>query len=73
MAPHVAIPWVMAFDLRPMETMREKEQWLSKAAEQNWTILLQHDPTQTTGRVSLHDQRFRWEAVDEGHIRRIAP
>ena len=65
---HLAVPWVMAFDLRPVETMREKEQWLRAAVDQDWAIVLQHDPTQTAGRVTFQDQRYQWAPIGIGEI-----
>jgi glyoxylase-like metal-dependent hydrolase (beta-lactamase superfamily II) len=61
-ACHVAIPWVMGFDLRPMDTMREKAQWLREAAQHHWTLVLQHDANDAIGRVTEEDHRFKWVA-----------
>ncbi len=41
---HVAIPWVMAYDLYPVTTIREKKEILARAAEENWMIFFEHDP-----------------------------
>lgn len=41
---HIGLPYVMAYDIRPLETMREKETLLRNAAEQNWLLYLEHDP-----------------------------
>jgi hypothetical protein len=34
----------MAYDMRPLVTMTEKEQVLRRAADENWVLLLEHDP-----------------------------
>ena len=59
---HLAIPWVMGFDLRPMDTMLEKEQWLGEAVRHDWTLVLQHDPGHAVGRVIKADRRYQWVA-----------
>ncbi|HWY10390.1 MAG TPA: MBL fold metallo-hydrolase [Bacteroidia bacterium] len=41
---HIPIPYVMAYDMRPLETIGEKEKMLSKAAENNWLLFFEHDP-----------------------------
>ncbi|MGA9118072.1 MAG: MBL fold metallo-hydrolase [Bacteroidota bacterium] len=45
MAPHVQLPWIMGYDLRPLVTLEEKRTVLESAADQEWTLLLEHDPT----------------------------
>ena len=41
---HVPLPYVMAYDMRPLVTMTEKEQVLRRAADENWVLVLEHDP-----------------------------
>ncbi len=41
---HVPLPYVMAYDMRPLVTMDEKEQVLRRAADENWVLVLEHDP-----------------------------
>ncbi|MEY3053141.1 MAG: hypothetical protein RLY31_2926 [Bacteroidota bacterium] len=41
---HVPMPWVMAYDVRPLQTLVEKRELLASAAEGNWYLLLEHDP-----------------------------
>jgi glyoxylase-like metal-dependent hydrolase (beta-lactamase superfamily II) len=45
MAPHVQLPWIMGYDLRPLETLEEKRRLLERAAEEAWVLALEHDPT----------------------------
>jgi glyoxylase-like metal-dependent hydrolase (beta-lactamase superfamily II) len=41
---HIPIPYVMAYDVRPLETMKEKEQILERAFQENWLLFFEHDP-----------------------------
>lgn len=41
---HLPMPWVMAYDMRPMETLKEKKQMLQEAVSNDWILFLQHDP-----------------------------
>jgi glyoxylase-like metal-dependent hydrolase (beta-lactamase superfamily II) len=43
-AAHIPVPYVMAYDTRPLETLREKEIVLEKAAQNNWILFFEHDP-----------------------------
>lgn len=42
---HITIPYLMGYDIRPLETMKEKQTILNKALENNWTLFFEHDPT----------------------------
>ena len=44
-AGHIPIPYVMGYDMRPLETMNEKIAILNEAAENNWKLFFEHDPT----------------------------
>ncbi len=44
-AGHLPIPYVMGYDMRPLNTLQEKEVILKQALENNWTLFFEHDPT----------------------------
>ncbi len=41
---HIPIPYVMGYDMRPLNTLQEKEYILKTAVEKNWTLFFEHDP-----------------------------
>lgn len=41
---HVPYPWVMGYDLYPLETLAGKQHWLPLAAEGGWLCHFEHDP-----------------------------
>ena len=41
---HLPLPYVMGYDTRPLITLVEKEKFLNEAADNNYTLFLQHDP-----------------------------
>ncbi len=43
-AAHVSQPWVMAYDMKPMDTLLEKKKILREAAEGGWVLFFEHDP-----------------------------
>jgi glyoxylase-like metal-dependent hydrolase (beta-lactamase superfamily II) len=43
MAAHVPLPWVMAYDMHPTQTLQEKATFLQQAAEKHWYLFLEHD------------------------------
>jgi glyoxylase-like metal-dependent hydrolase (beta-lactamase superfamily II) len=59
---HVSLPWVMAYDMRPLDTLSEKAKLLAEAVANNWTLFFEHDPVneccslqQTDGRIKVKD------------------
>jgi len=43
-AAHIPIPYVMGYDTRPLNTLKEKEIILNKAVDNNWKLFFEHDP-----------------------------
>jgi glyoxylase-like metal-dependent hydrolase (beta-lactamase superfamily II) len=41
---HVALPWVMSYDMQPLKTLKEKKEILEMAADNNWVLFFEHDP-----------------------------
>lgn len=41
---HLPIPYVMGYDVRPLDTMKEKTDILNMAVENNWVLYFEHDP-----------------------------
>ena len=58
MATHLRLPYIMAFDLQPQTTLKEKQKFLTRAIEENWLIYFQHDPNIPNGRVEKQNERF---------------
>ena len=41
---HVSMPWIMAYDMRPLDTLSEKHKLLREAVANNWVLFFEHDP-----------------------------
>ncbi|MEO0097494.1 MAG: MBL fold metallo-hydrolase, partial [candidate division WOR-3 bacterium] len=41
---HLKIPYIMGYDLFPLETMKVKEELLKKAKKEKWCLVFEHDP-----------------------------
>jgi len=55
---HVAYPYVMGYDLRPMVTIEEKKKILPRAFDEQWLLALEHDPEIEAIRVKPSDKGF---------------
>ncbi len=40
---HVPMPWIMAYDTRPLLTLKDKERFFSEAIENNYILFFEHD------------------------------
>lgn len=40
---HLPLPWVMGYDMYPVKTLGEKEQFLDRAVDEGWYLFLEHD------------------------------
>jgi len=46
---HIATPYVMGYDLNPLETMAQKEKLVGLAIAGRWVSFFEHDPDSTSG------------------------
>ena len=60
---HVQIPWIMGYDLFPMETLAVKKRVIREAIDGEHLIFFEHDPLIAAGYIREHDRRLRVEAV----------
>ncbi len=59
MHAHVPLPYIMGYDLQPLVTLQEKKEVLAKAADEDWTLVVQHDPEVVAVKVERTDKGFR--------------
>ncbi len=57
-AAHLPFPWIMAFDLYPMETLASKKRLLPQLAEGNVLTIFPHDPRTPWARIGEEDGRI---------------
>ncbi|MBW7873799.1 MAG: MBL fold metallo-hydrolase [Ignavibacteria bacterium] len=55
---HVPLPYIMGFDLQPLITLQDKKKILTKAIEEDWTLVLQHDPDIPAIKVEKTEKGF---------------
>lgn len=41
---HLRLPWIMAYDVRPLVTLQEKKDFLAQALVGGWCLFFEHDP-----------------------------
>lgn len=53
---HLGMPYVMAFDVKPLQTMEEKARLLEEAYSQAWTLAFEHDPSRSTATLTQSER-----------------
>ncbi len=56
---HVQFPWIMGYDLFPLETLEAKKKLLPQAARENWLCLFYHDPEAPLCTLIEEDRKIR--------------
>ena len=55
---HINMPYVMAYDVRPLDTLNEKKRILEQAVTEGWFLFFEHDPATECATVKK-DERGR--------------
>jgi glyoxylase-like metal-dependent hydrolase (beta-lactamase superfamily II) len=64
MRPWAANPrWVSSFDDFPLDSVTVKASLFAQAADENWVVVLSHEPLTPIGRLVRDRDRFRFEAA----------
>jgi glyoxylase-like metal-dependent hydrolase (beta-lactamase superfamily II) len=55
--------WVTAFDDFPLDSVTAKVELFARAADENWTIVLSHEPEHPVGRLVHNRDRYTFEPI----------
>lgn len=55
---HLPLPWVMGYDMYPVTTLEEKEQFLDQAVDQGWFLFLEHDAAEEVVTVQKENGKY---------------
>jgi glyoxylase-like metal-dependent hydrolase (beta-lactamase superfamily II) len=56
---HLPLPWIMGYDLEPLVTLESKRGLWSRAREDDWLLIFEHDPAVRWGRLERDSERPR--------------
>jgi glyoxylase-like metal-dependent hydrolase (beta-lactamase superfamily II) len=57
---HLALAWIMGFDLYPITTLENKKKWIPEAVKEGWIALFAHDTKVPA--AYLRERDGKWEA-----------
>jgi len=58
---HIPVPYVMGYDINPLITMKEKENLLNQAVDNEWVIFFDHDPIYDCATIKKTEKGFALE------------
>lgn len=58
-AAHIPIPYVMAYDTKPLQTLKEKKAFLTEAQQNDHILFFEHDPTIECCNLQLTERGIR--------------
>ena len=61
---HIPLPWIMAYDLYPMQSLETKRAWLPRMVNGNWIAVFGHDPEVAAATLHERDGKIEIEPVD---------
>jgi glyoxylase-like metal-dependent hydrolase (beta-lactamase superfamily II) len=61
---HIPLPWIMAYDLYPLQTLEAKCQWLPRIIAGGWIVVSGHDPDVAAATLHERDGKIEFEPVD---------
>lgn len=57
-ASHIDVPYIMGYDLYPMETAVAKKKFLAPAVAEKWLCFWEHDPKVKSGYITTDGKRY---------------
>ena len=58
---HLPLPWIMGYDVEPLVTLESKRALLSRATEERWLLVSNHDPVTAWGYAVAEGKGVRLE------------
>ena len=58
---HLPAAWIMGYDVEPLVTLETKKRVLTRAAQEGWTLVFEHDPETARARLAP-DPRKGWSS-----------
>jgi glyoxylase-like metal-dependent hydrolase (beta-lactamase superfamily II) len=61
---HIPLPWIMAYDLYPLQTLETKRKWLPRIINEHWITVFGHDPDIAAAVLFERNGKIEIEPVD---------
>lgn len=55
---HVPLPWIMGYDMAPVQTLAEKEEFLHNVVKNEWYLFMEHDAENEVITIKNENEKF---------------
>ena len=69
---HIGMPYVMAYDIRPLVTLKEKEKLFAEATRTSTVLFLEHDPVAECCTIQYDQVKKRYAAKETGFLQDLS-
>jgi len=60
---HIPLPYIMAYDMFPLQTLKEKRSFLEEACQNNYILYFEHDPVNECCTLQRTERGIRADAI----------
>jgi glyoxylase-like metal-dependent hydrolase (beta-lactamase superfamily II) len=61
---HIPLPWIMAYDLYPLQSLETKRKWVPRIVKEEWIVVFGHDPEVAASTLHENDGKIEVNPVD---------
>ena len=61
---HIPLPWIMAYDLYPLQSLETKRLWIPPMVSKQWIVVFGHDPDVAAATLREQNGKIEAEPVD---------
>lgn len=61
---HIPLPWIMAYDLYPLQTIETKRKWIPQIVKEGWIVVFGHEADFPVATLHERDGKIEIEPVD---------
>jgi glyoxylase-like metal-dependent hydrolase (beta-lactamase superfamily II) len=63
---HLPLAWIMGYDVEPLVTLETKRRILTRAVEEEWLLVFEHDSTTPWTRIEHDGKTYRPKSDGDG-------
>jgi glyoxylase-like metal-dependent hydrolase (beta-lactamase superfamily II) len=60
---HISLPYIMSYDLNPLQTLDTKRKLFDRAIAEDWILAFVHDPVHYFGRVAKKETKYEFRPL----------
>jgi glyoxylase-like metal-dependent hydrolase (beta-lactamase superfamily II) len=62
-ASHIGLPYIMSYDLYPLDTLESRKRFYQQAIAEDWILAFVHDPAHFFGKVRKSEKKFEFQPL----------